>query len=399
MASPSSSIVRPGDTSTLPRQSSHFRPDVQGMRALAVILVVLDHAGVARLAGGYVGVDVFFVISGYVITQSLVDFGPGRLGQHLATFYGRRIRRIVPAATLTLIATMIAALVALRHDYPPLLLSDVRWASLFAENFRLSATSANYFVAGLTPSLVTQFWSLAVEEQFYLLYPLVFLTTLTLATPRVRAHALRAVLALGVIASAWWSWHASAISPISSYYSLATRFWELALGGLVALWPQRWRCRSRALALGVGVLALVSVVAAALHLNTYSVYPGVLAWWPCLGAAALIWSGEAAAKGGPFSWLAWRPVRYVGDLSYWHYLWLIMPAYLWSTPPTWQSRVVEVAGAAACAVLSYHFIENPIRRSRRLTRDLFSTALVGIVCVVTTWDVAYLVARLLPHAH
>ena len=396
---PVNGILRSGEPAGLPHPPSRFRPDVQGLRALAVILVILDHANVPHCAGGFIGVDVFFVISGFVITQSLVDFGPGRLGAHLLAFYGRRIRRIVPAATLTLVATVVAAAILLGHDLPANLIGDVRWASLFGENIRLTATSANYFIPGITPSLVTQFWSLAVEEQYYLVYPLLFLSALTLAPARHRFTVLRVLLAIGIVLSALWSWHATASAPIASYYSLLTRFWELALGGLVALTPSAWRCRSRVAAIAVALVALAALAAATTHLSNFSVYPGVLAWWPCAAAAALLWSGERAARGGPFSWLAWRPLRYVGDLSYslylWHYAWLVMPLYLWATPPSASARVLEVAGAAACAVLSYHFVENPLRHSERLRRDAFATAMVLVICVALTWDATFAVTRIL----
>ena len=379
--------------------ASRFRPDVQGLRALAVTLVIVDHAGVDHFAGGFIGVDVFFVISGFVITQSLIDLGPGHLGAHLRTFYGRRIRRIVPAASLALIGTLVGALVFLRGSFPPLLIGDVRWASVFAENIRLTSTSANYFIPGLTPSLVTQFWSLAVEEQFYLLYPLLVLGTMTLTPQRWRRHAVRTVLVIGVVLSAWWSWRASVADPLSSYYSLLTRFWELALGGLVALWPDAWRCRSRRLAVMVALVALGVLAAATARFTSQSVYPGVMAWWPCAATAALLWSGDGAAR-GPYSWLASRPARYVGDLSYslylWHFVWLVLPTYLSPAEQSPLARTGEVAGACVCAILSYHLVENPIRRSRRLRADALATFLVLVICVAATWDATFIVARLLP---
>jgi peptidoglycan/LPS O-acetylase OafA/YrhL len=399
VSTPLSLVDDSAPAAPIPEESSRFRPDIQGLRGLAVTLVILQHANVAHFTGGFIGVDVFFVISGFVITQSLLAFGPGRLASHLSTFYGRRIRRIVPAATLALIGTVIAAYVALRHNFPPLLLGDVRWASLFAENFRLTSTSANYFIPGITPSLVTQFWSLAVEEQYYLIYPLIFLTTMSLASGRFRPVALRLLLAIGIVASAWWSWHATALAPISSYYSPLTRFWELALGGFVALTPSSWRCRSRLVALVVSVLAVIVLTGAVLRLNDFSVYPGVLAWWPCAAAAALLWSGERAATGGPYSWLACRPARYVGDISYslylWHYIWLILPLYLSPAAPSAGSRFLDVAGAAACAVASYHLIENPLRRSPRLRRDKVATFALLVICVAASWDATLVVARLL----
>jgi len=134
------------------------RRDIQVLRALAVALVVACHAKVPGFAGGFVGVDIFFVISGYVITTSLLRSSEQRLGAQLLSFYARRVRRIAPAASLVLSATAIVGYLLLKKNYPLTLNDDIRWASLFGENVRLIHTSSNYFIPGLTPSLVTQFW-------------------------------------------------------------------------------------------------------------------------------------------------------------------------------------------------------------------------------------------------
>ena len=375
-----------------------FRPDIQGLRAIAVILVILAHASVPGFEGGYIGVDVFFVISGFVITSLLLRQPPRGVRHNLAYFYARRIRRIVPAATLTLVATTLAAYFLLGTNFVPQLLGDVRWASLFSENFRLIRTGSDYFIPGIAPSLVTHFWSLAVEEQFYLAFPLVVFS-LTLMSPlRHRTTSLGVFLVAAIAASAWYSWHLTPIRPTVAYYSPFTRFWEIALGALVALLPAAWARRTPHLNTLLGFLALLALAAAVWRLNTMSVYPGVLAWWPCGTTAVLLWTGQASVKGGPATWLSWRPLRYIGDISYslylWHYVWLMLPLQMVHPPTSSGARVIEIAGAFACAVISYHVLENPIRHSKRLDRDGVAVALLLLICIGLSWDATLLVGHL-----
>jgi peptidoglycan/LPS O-acetylase OafA/YrhL len=393
------SVIREGGLS--PRAPS-FRPDIQGLRAIAVILVILDHAQVPGFEGGYVGVDVFFVISGFVITSLLLRQPATNVHGNLTDFYARRIRRIVPAATLVLVVTIFAAYELLGVNFNKQLLGDERWASLFSMNFRLINTGSNYFIPGIAPSLVTHFWSLAVEEQFYLFFPLVVFT-LALMTPlRRRASTLGWFLVAAIIASAWWSWHLTPISPTAAYYSPFTRFWEIALGGLISILPAAWARRTPIVnsLLAVGALIVLGVVVA--KLNSQSVYPGVLAWWPCGAAAVLLWTGQASATGGPASLLSWRPLRYIGDISYglylWHYVWLLLPLQMVHPPTSAFAREIEIAGAFVCAAFSYHLLENPIRRSGRLDRDRWAVALMLLVCVGLSWDSTLLVGHL-AHAH
>jgi peptidoglycan/LPS O-acetylase OafA/YrhL len=379
-------------------ESPTFRPDIQGLRAAAVILVILVHASVPGFEGGYVGVDIFFVISGFVITRLLLRQPRRSIHQNLGHFYVNRIRRIVPAATLTLVVTLIAAYWLLGVNFETSLLGDVRWASLFAMNFRLINTGSNYFIPGVAPSLVTHYWSLAVEEQFYLVYPLVIFSLTWLTPRRLRTVALAGLLGLAIIASAWWSFHLTPINSVEAYYSPFTRFWELALGGFVAVVPVAWARRTPRINSLVAVGAVGVLAAAVWKLNANSVFPGVLAWWPCGAAAVLLWTGQASVKGAPASWLSWRPARYVGDISYslylWHYPWLMLPLQLVNPISSPMARVLEIAGAVGCAVVSYHFVENPIRRSRRLISDGWSTALLLLICVAVSWNATLIIGRL-----
>jgi peptidoglycan/LPS O-acetylase OafA/YrhL len=393
----------PTPVATPPRRAtvtpSTFRPDIQGLRAVAVIVVVATHAAVPGFEGGYVGVDVFFVISGYVITDLLMRQPRRSIRDNLGSFYARRIRRIIPAATLVLVTTTFAAYALLGPRFTPSLLDDVRWAALFAENFRLIATGSNYFVPGVAPSLVTHYWSLAIEEQFYLVYPLLVFS-LARVVPRHR-HALALALCLGVAiaGSAWWSYHVTPLNPVAAYYSPLTRFWELALGGLVAVVPRSLATRTPRLNTLVAVVAAAALAAAVWRLRATSVFPGVIAWWPCAASAALLWTGISSRRGGPASWLSWRPLRYLGDRSYslylWHFPWLMIPLQLVHPIGSPAARLVEVGGALACSIASYRFVENPLRHSSRLARDGGATLLVLVVCVALSWDSTLVVARLI----
>ena len=392
-------IIDPESVRALPAsEPSHFRGDIQGLRAIAVILVVLDHAGVPGFEGGYVGVDVFFVISGYVITSLLVRQPSRQIFSNLATFYARRIRRIVPAATVVLVATVLVAYFTLGSNFNPQLLGDVRWASLFAANFRLIATGSNYFIPGVSPSLITHYWSLAVEEQFYLVYPLVVFAITRSSVEQRRRARLALALILGIAASAWWSHHQTPLAPVDAYYSPFTRFWELGLGGLATLVPTTWLRRAPRRNSFLALAALVLLGYSVIHLNSTSAYPGVLAWIPCTAAAILLVTGLDQVRGGPATWLAWRPCRYVGDISYslylYHYAWLMLPL-LWASPPTSPlARTLEVGGAVFCAILSFHLLENPIRHSRLLSRDRFAAFLLLAVCVALSWNATLLVGHL-----
>jgi peptidoglycan/LPS O-acetylase OafA/YrhL len=363
------------------------------MRAVAVILVILVHASVPGFEGGYIGVDVFFVISGFVITQLLLRQPEGGLGRNLARFYSRRIRRIVPAATLVLVVTAVAGYVVLGHATGNILVVDVRWASLFAANFRLIVSGPGYFVAGVPPSLVTQFWSLAVEEQFYIVYPLIVFG-LGLLVGRRRPTALALVLITSIAVSSYWSIYLTSANQAEAYYSPFTRFWELALGGLVALIPSVWAKRTERLHAVVGWVALAVVLVAAVRLNGNSAYPGSLAWWPCGATALLLYTGQTASVGSPVGLLNLRPVRYIGDISYslylWHFIWIQLPLQAAHGTISDTTRVLQVLGAAVCAVASYHLLENPIRRSKLLEGDTVAAVLVLVVCVLVTWNVTYM---------
>lgn len=252
---------------------SRFRPDIQGLRAVAVSAVVLYHAGLPLLPGGYVGVDVFFVISGFLITSHLLS-GLARRGRvSFAEFYARRARRILPASFVVLILSTIAALVW----FPPVLMSQV-WAgavatALYVPNLLFAVQGTDY-LADTAPSLFQHYWSLGVEEQFYLIWP----ALLALGWKAFRSKTmLKAVLALLGVASFGLGVWLTFISQPWAFFSLPTRAWELGLGAAIAFQLQhRSRLMPATVAPIVGWLGILAIVAASVLLSANTLFPRVL---------------------------------------------------------------------------------------------------------------------------
>ncbi len=349
-----------------------YRPDIDGLRAIAVSAVLLFHCGVPGFPGGYVGVDVFFVISGFLVTGQLArDIAAGRLS--ILGFYERRIRRIVPALIVMLVATAVASAVLLLPSY----LLATSWALLAAaasvSNIYLWH-NANYFAPSSAFQPLLHTWSLSVEEQFYLFVPVLMMLG---ARPlRQRWVLLFAPLCLASFAL---SVHATTVAPTANFYLLPTRAWEFALGSLVGT------VRLPAVPGGVaGRRAREAMAAAALGLLLAPVFlfddttpfPGLNALWPCLGTALLIQVGSPL--GGTGRSLVTRllgtpPFRAVGLISYSLYLvhWPIISLLRYrAVAPLdfWQIAGVLVA-SLVLAALSWRFVEQPFRRPRAgLTR-------------------------------
>lgn len=372
------------------------RHDIQVLRGIAVALVVAAHAGITWLAGGYIGVDVFFVVSGYVITRAMLEAPDRTLKSRLADFYRRRIVRLVPAATVVLTTTLLASAWLLGPQMDARLPSDARWAALFSANVNLINGRVNYFMPGVDPSPVIHFWSLGVEEQFYLLYPLLLLIPIALLPRRFGKVSALMVLGIAVAASALWSATSTSMNPVVAYYSPFTRFWELGLGGMVALLPViQMPNRMRQLLIAA---AFIVIAAAAVTFDDTTSVPGVAAWLPCGAAAVCVHLGDGTAPTS--AGVMTRPLAALGDISYsvylWHFVWLLLPLQviavshpqLVGTIPIPAATIGAVFGAIVCGWLSYRWIENPIRHARLLKDDGVSAALLLVCCVLVVWNVS-----------
>ena len=367
------------------------RDDIQGLRAVAVLLVVLDHAGVGFLGGGFVGVDVFFVLSGFLITGILLSGAAKRGYVSLVDFYSRRARRILPAAALTLIATTVVAYQLLNYVRAKEAVWDSFWASLFAANIRFAHQGTDYFARGQPPSLVQHYWSLAVEEQFYLVWPAVLsLTVFGVAlarrskarrrrgadTPLITEWAIRRLFVVVIVAgsaSLFWSIHYTNEVPAAAYFSTGARAWELALGAVLAIGALAVARISPALRDVLGWVGLVMIVIAAVTFSAATQFPGYAALLPTVGTALVIAAGVGRKSGmGPGRVLAIPPMRYVGDRSYAFYLWhwpvLIIAVEYVGHELEVGVKLLLVLGAFLLSIISYRLFENPIRRARWSTR-------------------------------
>ncbi|WP_456286954.1 acyltransferase [Microbacterium sp. JZ70] len=347
-----------------PAQRDGFRYDIQGLRAVAVVLVVLDHA-FHMPAGGFVGVDVFYVISGFLITGLLLRELEQSGSISLRAFYARRVRRIVPAAVLVLAVTVIGSWIVWFAPRALQITLDAVSALLFVSNWHFAELGTDYLQADGPVSPVQHYWSLSIEEQFYAIWPLVLLALVVVAKARRRVLAAVIVVAiiLGVAAAAY----RTAKEPNAAYFETWGRAWELLAGALVA-------CVGGApLSLGVWVrralsmFGLLVIVGSALLLTPESSvpFPGVIP--AVLGSALLIWARSPAARRG----LLGNPVsQWLGDVSYSLYLWhfpvLIFAGALFGNS-TWVA-VLALPVMFSLAELSRRLVEQPIMRSGFLRR-------------------------------
>jgi peptidoglycan/LPS O-acetylase OafA/YrhL len=334
------------------------RPDIDGLRALAVLPVVLYHADIAGFSGGFTGVDVFFVISGFLITKMIADdLARGRFS--LSDFYARRVRRIVPAlAAMLLVVTAFALMVFTPQEmqrYGFALAS----AAFFSANVYFWRTE-NYFTAEPEPSPLLHTWSLAVEEQFYIFWPL---GLMLIAAVGLRRY-LPALALLGLFVAFVAALILVQLNPQFAFYMLPARAWELLLGAVLALGAipaLRWRwLRETAAAAGVAAIA-----AAVVLLDYRTETPG---WWlllPCLGAALVI---HAGSSGGSLaaSVLSFAPLVWVGLISYSLYLWhwplLILPKLVLARELMPAETAFVIGLSVLAAALSWRFVEQPFRR-------------------------------------
>lgn len=378
-----------------------LRADIQGLRAFAVVVVILDHL-FRWPSGGFVGVDVFFVISGYLITSHMLREldRTGRLS--LTGFYRRRIRRIAPAATLVIVVTVAFALLLLPRGRALSIATDGVWAFFFGANWRAMATGTDYFQLGQLPSPLQHFWSLSVEEQFYFVWPLLTLAVFAAAFRRWRSSgpalvAVSVTFAAVVVLSFAWSLVETTEAPTAAYFSTLSRAWELGVGALLAAVSVRtWRLPLW-LRVSLAWLGVVGLVASVFLIDAGSVFPAPSAALPVLATALVIAAGVGADDTG-YRRALWpltnRLSGYLGAVSYSLYLWHFpVIVYLAMFVPLGSSSyfALALAGTAVLSVLSYHFVEEPVRRSTwlmpasgaRKNRRAVMGAAVGAIAVVT----------------
>lgn len=357
------SLPEGGNSAT---RNDRFRGDIEGLRGIAVLLVVFFHAAFHGFLGGFVGVDVFFVLSGFLITGLLIREIETTGTISLSRFYARRARRLLPAASLVLAVTLVASLIML----PPLLIpgvsADVAAAALYVSNMRFAFQATDYFAAASTPSPILHFWSLGVEEQFYVFWPAIVLL-LAHGAKKIRRRIGIAVVILALAS------FASAVVLLSvsgpwAFFSLPTRAWELALGAVLAVAEKKLGLLNNQIAALLTWCGLALVVLSGVLMNENGAFPGFPALAPTIGVALVIIGGTRANLSGPSRLLGTRIPRFFGRISYSLYLWhwpiLVLPLALSVAPLPLAERLALVVLTIGLATITQVWVEDPLRRGR-----------------------------------
>lgn len=365
--------TKPLSTSAPSRSS--FRAELQGLRALAVGLVLLFHLWPEHVSGGFVGVDVFFVVSGFLITGHLYRelAGTGRIA--LSKFWARRVMRLLPLAFTVLVVSLVAMLLFLPQTVWNMNIRQILGSLFYVENWVLAADSVDYMAADNEPSLVQHYWSLSIEEQFYVLLPLAFVGGYLLFRKTRRADfsqearaqhviswCLAIIIVLSLIFSVWYTNYNAA----QAYFVTPTRFWEFATGGALAMLPLATKIPERVQNL-LGWAGIVMIALAGLIYTGETPFPGYTALLPVVGAALFIRYGSHQRRTGVYWWASLKPATRMGDWSYAIYLWhwpLIIIAGYQLESFTWPYKLGLIVLTFILSAASQRFIEDPLRHAK-----------------------------------
>lgn len=353
------------------------------MRAIAIALVLVYHAGVQQLPGGFVGVDVFFVISGFLITGLLIRELERDRKISLTRFYARRAKRLLPATGVVLAATTVLTWLTISVvDWRDFGL-DIIASALYVVNWQLAHRSVDYLAEDVGLSPVQHFWSLAVEEQFYIVWPLL-LAVLAWSLKRRRSVNVRrpmsVAIALLIIVSFASSIYFTSDDPARAFFITPTRLWELGIGAAVAIGTTWWPKIPSAIASGLGWIGLGFVALSGLIFDASTAWPGYAALAPTLGTAAMIIAGFTHGRLSPARLLSIRPAVWIGGLSYSLYLWhwpLIVAATSYWGELSARQGLLVIAISFVPAYLSYKLVENPLRFAKPLARSNTLTLSIG----------------------
>ncbi|MBF0686169.1 MAG: acyltransferase [Cellulomonas sp.] len=376
--------------------------EVQALRAVAVGLVIVFHLWPAHVPGGYVGVDVFFVISGFLITAHLVRELDATGSVDLPRFWARRIRRLLPAAVVVLVATLAAVLALTPQAAWQRTVVEIAAAAGYVLNWLLATNAVDYFAAENAATPVQHYWSLSVEEQFYLVWPVLLLGLAVLARRRagpLHPWLLRGVLLVAGASLAYSIWFTS-VSPSAAYFSTLTHAWEFAGGAILALSiarlaTTRWAAMVRTRAL-VSIAGFAAIIVCGFTLTGATPFPGWIALVPVTATLAVIAAADTSRSlWSPMPLLSARPVQLVGDLSYSAYLWhwppIVLLPFALGRPLSLPMQLAVLVSTFAAAWASKRFVEDPLRAPRRRARaprptfrPVYAAAAVSTAVLVAT---------------
>lgn len=357
------------------------RGDIEGLRALAVGLVIAYHYGLDQIPGGFIGVDVFFVISGFLITKLLIDEANQTGKISFSNFWARRIRRIIPMSFVVIVVTVIAGLYILNSEQARQLVAVALGALGFSANFVLYFTTEAYLSGVNLPSPLQHYWSLAIEEQFYLIWPLILFGALKISPKHWKALLAFFVGVIG-LASLTLSIVTTTSNPGMGYYFPHTRIWELLAGAVLALAGASIYRVPTPLRAIVGWIGLGSIIWSAVSFNSQTVFPGAAALIPVFATAAVIAAG--GVQWGPSQLLSVAPAKHIGAWSYSLYLWhwpvLILTEYRFGTLSGW-TKLLLLGATILLSATTYSMIEQPFRRHQWLSARSGRTLVAGAVAI------------------
>jgi len=369
------------------------------LRAVAVLIVVLYHLWPQRLTGGFVGVDVFFVISGFLITAHLLRELTSTGTISLPRFWARRARRLLPASLLVLFVVLLTTIAFLPDSYWRQWIGEIGASAVYVQNWLLAFNAVDYLAAENAASPVQHFWSLSLEEQFYLVWP-VLLVLAALASRKRSPHTKRIVLlsTLGVVGvgsfatSVIWT----SAMPASAYFVTPTRVWEFVLGGVLAFVPTLLASRSAAVRSVVSVAGFAAIAVSAVTFTGDMAFPGYVALLPVLGTVAVIAAGAPVARFSPAPLFGLRPVQFLGDVSYSMYLWhwplIVIVPILHGSPLGTRQKLAILAVSLLLAWLSKVFVEDRFRTSvtvqRTRPRWVIVAAIVSSIALASSGSFA-----------
>ena len=342
------------------------RLDIQALRALAVVLVIADHLLPGRITGGYIGVDVFFVISGYLITSHLYREITSTRRIDLPRFWARRAKRLLPAAMLVLVVTLALTALFLPSTRQQSAYEQIAAAGTYILNWVLANNAVDYFAHDAASSPVTHYWSLSVEEQFYVAWPLLLLVGVLVARILRKRPQIILISIIAIVLAASFSWAAYNTDSPATYFETTSRAWEFAAGGLLAFVPRStWKAAPAVAALWASWLILPI---AALVFTSSSGVPGWAALVPVIATCAIIWIGDVDHPASPARLTSLAPIQFTGEISYSLYLWhwplIIFSGILLNGTPTLIRLSVILVATFALAWLSTKYVETPIRQAQ-----------------------------------
>ncbi|CAB4608604.1 unannotated protein [freshwater metagenome] len=362
---------------------SHRR-EIQGLRALAVLAVITNHLFPGLLPGGFIGVDIFFLLSGYLITCQLIELSTdGRAAHNLLLFYARRIRRILPSALLVIWVTVFLSYRYLGPVVGNQTLLDGRWSTIFLANSHFNSQKVDYFAQGASSPLLQHYWSLAVEEQFYIFWPIIILLISLISIRRSRMITLLVITLIAVFSfTAVFTTEQTLI-----YFATTTRVWELALGAVIAIWGVKESSNI------LQWLAFSGLIASIFLINSDDQIPG-LALIPALLATGVLLQVSSttlkAVMGNPV-------LHYIGDLSFVLYLWhwpvIELHRQLAMEPLANNDLISLFFITFVLAIATHHLIENPIRFNKYLVKHPGTTVVIGSSALILSFSATYFLMK------